>query len=201
MLLFVFLCCKKRLQGCYDRITNMMNALKYPHYVIVTGAEQDSYDPNTHLMEIICNDNYEGLPEKAIKTYKYIYTHSSFDIYSHICKLDDDIIINKLIEPATLSDYCGNVNNSYDGNRRWHIGRCTSGSKFNDIEYTGAYVPWCLGGNGYVLSRHAIEKVIVDETYNDEIYEDLYIAKLLRVHNILPRQIGNIRSFWYCRDH
>ena len=76
---------------------------------------------------------------------------------------------------------------SRNGNRRWHINRCTPGSKFNNTPYNGIYVPWCLGGFGYILSRKAINVVgNYNENYDDEIYEDLLIGKILLKSDIKP---------------
>jgi hypothetical protein len=203
MLLYIFVSCKSRIELCYSRITNMMNELKNDNYIIVTGGNDEyKYYQDKHLLEIDCNDYYEGLPEKVIKTYKFIYESCLFNNFTHFCKLDDDMIIRQLINTSMLSEYCGKVNNNCTGNnRRWHINRCSKDSLFNTIEYTGPYVPWCLGGCGYFISRNSLKILSTDTNYHNEIYEDLYVAKILFDKQINPTNVSNLSIYIYSKDH
>lgn len=202
MLLYIFVSCKSRIEQCYPRITNMMNELKNNNYIIVTGGHDEyKYSNDKHLLEINCNDYYEGLPEKVIKTYKFIYESGLFNNFTHFCKLDDDIVIRQTINTSLLTEYCGKVNSNMNGNRKWHINRCSKDSLFNTREYSGPYVPWCLGGCGYIISRNILKILADDTNYYNEIYEDLYVAKILYDKQIYPTNISNLSIYIYSKDH
>ena len=201
MLLYIFVSCKSRIEQCYPRITNMMNELKTDNYIIVTGGHDEyKYSQDKHILEINCNDYYEGLPEKVIKTYKFIYEIGLFNSFTYFCKLDDDIVIRQLINTSMLSEYCGKVNNM-TGNRKWHINRCSKDSLFNTTEYSGPYVPWCSGGCGYIISRNSLKILSTDTNYHNEIYEDLYVAKLLYDKQINPTNVSDLSRYIYSKDH
>ena len=87
-----------------------------------------------------------------------------------------------------------------NGNRKWHIGKCSPTCKFNDTPYSGIFVPFCQGGFGYILSRDAINLIKNDDTYKNSIYEDVHIAILLKNNNINPTNI-NIKHFVKSPDH
>ena len=178
----------------------MMSSFKADFIIVKGGCDVNLYDPKTHILELECNDFYEGLPEKIVKTYAFINQNMLFDKYLHICKLDEDMIIHKLLDVHTLGDYCGTIQ-SNDGNRRWHIGRCSAGCRFNDEEYKGIFVPWCKGGYGYVLSKYALGKIATDSSYYDEIYEDLYIGKILHINNVFPKHISDFYKYISSPEH
>ena len=202
MLLYIFVSCKSRIEQSYPRIINMMKELKNHSYIIVTGGHDEyKYSHDKHLLEIQCNDYYEGLPEKVIKTYKFINENKLFNNFTHFCKLDDDMVIKQLIDTSLLTDYCGKVNNNWSGNRKWHINRCSKDSSFNNTEYSGPYVPWCLGGCGYIISRNSLKIVSTDTNYHNEIYEDLYIGKILYGRQINPTNILGPSKYIYSKDH
>lgn len=202
MLLYIFISCKQRIKMCYPRIQKMMNELKSDNYIIVTGGNHEhTYSRDKHLLELDCNDYYEGLPEKVIKTYKFICERKVFNSFTHFCKLDDDMVIKKTFEISMLTDYCGKLHRSIPGNRNWHIGKCTKGSKFNTAAYTGAYVPWCLGGCGYIVSMNSLRILSNDENYFNEIYEDLYVSKILYEKQINPTNIPNLSLYIFSKDH
>ena len=201
MILYLFISCQKLIHKNYERIKDMMKKKNYEKYIIITGGHsENSYNNNTKRLKLNCNDTYEGLPEKVIKTYKFIHENEEFNDISHICKLDEDMILKRLLKKKKLSHYCGNVCRK-KGNRRWHIGKCSPSSKFNKIPYRGIYVPWCTGGHGYVLSKKSLGILKNKKNYNNEIYEDLYIAKVLRRNKIFPKQLKNIKFFFKSPEH
>ena len=203
-ILYIFLTHRDNINKIYDRIQTMMASHDNTNYIIVQGGDvSDNYDIDSKILSINCNDKYEGLPEKVLKTYKYIVKSDKFNKYSHFIKLDDDMIIKKLMDFKIIKglNYCGNVNFSYNGNRRWHIGRCSKDSYWNTNEYKGEYTPWCLGGYGYCLSRNAIN-LINNECYKNFVpYEDVYIAMLLKSKEIKPQNIINWQNFFISPDH
>ena len=200
-LLYVFITCEVRFPKCYDRIKDMMKLLDLEDYIIIKGGNiQEEYDIESHILNLNCNDFYEGLPEKIIKTFTFLYNSPLFSKYTHFCKIDDDIEIKNLLTDDILFDYCGHLNNNYDGSRGWHIGRCSENSIFNTTEYKGEYVPWCEGGYGYILSKTVLEFIVKETNYYNEIFEDVYIAKILHSNNVFPVHI-NIKHYLYSKDH
>jgi len=198
-ILYLFITCQKNFDNKYPKILSMMNKLNYTDYLIVVGGyNTNSIDLINKVLKLNCNDFYEGLPEKVIKSLKYVYENLyKYDFY---CKLDDDVDIYEIMPNTLLSNYSGTVSNQFTGDRRWHIGKCSTFSKFNTTEYKGIYVPWCSGGDGYFLSYDIMKYVVNDTTYFDEIYEDLYIAKLLRINKIYPTHIPNIYTYMKPND-
>ena len=200
MILYAFISCQKRFPECYEMILKMMRIFNKDFVIIKGGYQNDFYDESSHILELACNDFYEGLPEKILKTYKFIYNNKIFDKYEFICKLDDDMIIHKIFDNNMMYDYCGIVQKT-DGNRRWHIGKCSKESKFNTEPYNGIFVPWCKGGYGYILSRLAISKIIINNDYINEIYEDLYMGKLLHEHGIFPKHLLDLDKYISSPEH
>ena len=196
-ILYIFISHQNNINNIYDRINNMMDSHNNTNYIVVKGGDiSNNYNPDSKTLSINCNDKYEGLPEKVLKTYKYIVDSSNFDEYSHFIKLDDDMVIKKLIEYNDIKElnYGGVIHNS-EGDRRWHIGRCSPTSYFNNNKYSGIYVTWSKGGYGYIISRNAMNLIKNDSTYKNVIYEDLYIAILLKNNNISPIDIKNWKYF------
>lgn len=193
MMLYVFITHQKNINNCYDKILNMM---KDDFIVVQGGFIKDEYDEDKKILKLNCSDSYVGLPEKVMKTFHYLISDDRFNKYSHFCKLDDDMIVKKRFENLT-DDYLGNV--SYqEGNRQWHVGRCNN--FWDKIPYLGKFVPWCMGGFGYVVSRFALEKALPNFRYLDHIYEDVYIAIILKEVGINPKSI-NIKEYLVSPDH
>ena len=202
MILYLFLSCQKRLNKNYDRIVKMMNYFNYDKYIILTGGHNKNiYEKNHKRLKLKCNDNYEGLPEKMIKAYKFIYENNFFNEITFICKLDEDMILKKLLDIKSLNDYCGKINYSKKIERDYHIGKCSKNSKFNNSLYKGNIVPWCLGGHGYILSKKSLKILKDDIEYCNEIYEDLYIAKILNKNKIYPSNFKNIKEYFISSEY
>ena len=193
MVLYVFITHQKNLNNCYQRISDMM---KNDFVVVQGGCLEDFYNEDTNILNLNCNDGYVGLPEKVMKTYHYILKDSRFDKYTHICKLDDDMILIKRIGEVAY-DYSGVVF-SGEGNRQWHMGRC--GDIWDKIPYIGEYKPWCLGGSGYVVSKEALNKICPNHNYLGHVYEDLYLAIELNKVGINPIPV-NIKEYLISPDH
>ena len=207
--LYIFISCQNRINQCYNRIINMMKNLNIDSFIIILGGYSiNDYIVDKHILKLNCNDYYEGLPEKVIKTFKYINDNEELCNYSHYCKIDDDIIIKKNIN-TSLSDYCcSKVKRTIDDNedRTWHMYKCHKDSNWNYKEYTGDYKLWCLGGDGYIISNKSLKIIcneyILDEmNYSNEIYEDVYIAKLLHKNNIFPKKMKKLNNYIYSSEH
>lgn len=175
-------------------------------YVIVCGGfENNSFDYETKLLKLNCDDTYEGLPDKIHKLFHFLVNDDTFSRYKFYAKLDRRINLKRNIDLFILNgDYCGRtvrVKPNCDGNRTWHIGKCSPDSKWSIKKYEGKFVPWCDGGNGYVLSNYAANLIAKNPPNSDEeIYEDQYIAQRLLQHDIHPSTIYNIHRFFQDKD-
>ena len=193
MTLYVFITHQKNIDKCYDRIKQMM----VTDFVVVQGGFiKDSYDEESRIINLSCNDGYAGLPEKVMRTFHFLMSDDRFNDYTHFCKLDDDMNVVKRFENLT-DDYMGNVHYG-DGNRQWHMGRC--GNFWDRVPYLGEFKPWCMGGFGYVVSRNALGKSLPNFNYLDHIYEDVYIGNLLFSKGIIAKSI-NIKDYVVSPEH
>lgn len=201
-ILYLFITHQKNFEKTSTRVYEMMNKLNCNDFLIICGSNQTELLSEKKTLFVKCNDKYEGLPEKIIKTFSFVTKNHYLNNYTHFCKLDEDMIVNKLFGSDELInyDYCGRVNKNKTGNRKWHIGRCSLNSKFNNMPYNGIYVDWCMGGYGYIISRNAINNICEDNTYEDNIYEDLYVAILLKDKNIFPKDL-NVTNYFISPNH
>ena len=180
-ILYCFICNKKTKPEQIDRIKKMMFKLNLPYIICIGGNKINSYDKNNNTIFLNCDDKYCGLPDKIVKLFKFIVNNDVFNKFTHFVKLDEDMIIHKPIDK--VGDYMGFVQYK-EGNRNYHIGKCP-GYKWNNIPYSGKYVPWCLGGRGYIVSRKSADIIGNINTENDML-EDIMIGRNLKENNINP---------------
>jgi hypothetical protein len=193
MTLYIFITHQKNFENCYPRIKEMMQE----DFIVVSGGYiSDSFDEENRVLKLNCNDVYAGLPEKVLKSFHFVLSDDRFTKYDYFCKLDDDMKVIKRFE-SLEGDYLGNVH-YVDGNRNWHRGRC--GNFWDQIPYIGEFVPWCMGGFGYVVSRNALSKCLPNFDYINHIYEDVYIGLLLKSKNIDPINT-DIKNYLVSPDH
>lgn len=207
-ILYIFLSHQGNISSTHPRINLMMKEKAINDYIfIVGGYKETSYDPHTKILSVCSSDHYEGLPEKVFYSYKFISNCHLFSKYRHFIKLDDDMSFGRNINYGLIKhiDYGGVTQRFLKADREYHMGRCSKGSEWNSKPYEGKFVPWCLGGYGYVLSRRAIDFIgsLDDSSYNEYAsYEDLYIATLLRKNDIRPKSINFIwKKFFISPDH
>ena len=189
-ILYIFITHCISFNSINQKIHDQMKKKNIEDYIIVTGDENTHYNKINKTLCLCTNDKYDGLPEKIIKTFKFISKSPFFDKYSHFLKLDEDMIILKKIDECIYKniEYGGHIQYT-EGKRDWHFNRCSKTSHFYNIPYTGPYTPWCRGGYGYIISRTSINLIKNNDNYNKHIYEDLYIALLLKEYNIIPVNI------------
>jgi len=205
-ILIVVLSCHKN-SNRWPKIKEKLNG----NGIIFCGGDRDSsYDKYNNILQLKCNDYYEGLPEKVICMIDQILKLPIFDNVTHIFKIDDyDYIRNNVLTQRNIddiykldtilkNDYVGGQVLYGKGDTKWHFNKVTKNSYWDDREYVGEYVPWCGGGYGYVLSINAM-KIInahhnttnLDEISQNDIYEDLMIAKILKRNgNINPVRLN-----------
>jgi len=165
----------------YIKISKMMNRLNYQNYTIYYGGKQHTI--NKHVTNIDCDDSYCGLPSKINAICKNISNYCN-DI-DFIVKLDRSVIIKKLINSFNqLNDYSGYPIKFQNCN--WHFNRCNPDHKFYNKKFTpSSHVKYyCSGGFGYILSKKCIEYIAQDDTYNNHVYEDFYVADVLKKNSI-----------------
>lgn len=176
-------------------------------YIVCGGFEETRLNGN--IIELNCNDFYEGLPEKVVLAYEFIYKNIPF---SHILKVDDHDtdftakqIMNiqvKFKKILDTKDYIGQslINRVV---RKWHFKKTSSTSHWKTQEYSGDYKPYLGGGQTYILSKKAIQCIIskynestLDILRTSEIYEDLMIGKILFDNGIHPHKLNYGIKTW-----
>lgn len=187
--LYCFICHRGTPIAQRERIRTMMEVLGQPYLICDGGATNTVYDSSASIVHLKCDDSYAGLPDKMMALFKFLATATEFASYTHFVKLDEDMrVLRPLLEIDIQGhDYIGRVY-ATEGNRRYHVGRCP-GSSWNTRPYEGPFVPYCLGGYGYIVSRKAVEMLAIASkilTPADEIYEDLMVGKILRAGGIRP---------------
>jgi len=177
-------------------------------YIVCGGFEETRLNGN--IIELKCNDFYEGLPEKVILAYEFIYKNIPF---THILKVDDHDtdftskqilnIESKLKIILNTRDYIGQKLNSNPPDRKYHFNKTSNDSHWKTQEYSGEYKPWLGGGETYILSKKAIHCILsehnestLDILRKNEIYEDLMIGKILFANGIYPSQVNYGIKHW-----
>jgi hypothetical protein len=191
--LYIFITHQNNIKNCYNRIKDMM----INDFIIVQGGFiKDNYNEDTRILDLNCNDNYIGLPEKVMKTFHFLISDNRFDKYNHFIKLDDDMVVVKKFENIE-GDYLGNVHYN-KGSRRWHMGK--TGTFWDKLPYLGEFKPFCMGGFGYLVSRNSIKKIVPNYEYTVHIYEDVYLGILMNRIGIIPQKI-NTKEYMVSPDH
>ena len=164
------------------------------------------------ILYLRCEDTYENLPHKMICAFHAIYNCDIFNDYSHIWKCDP---IDTLINESRLNKIYGHIDNESKGtealdygcrkigpgknqNRKYHYGKVTPNSFWDEKPYAGSFKNYGLGGSdqnagGYILSRrslhcltnfyHPYQREVI---YTQHIYEDLMVGLVLNKFSINP---------------
>ena len=172
--------------------------------IFVGGAESTHFDELNKVLYLKCRDTYDGLPEKMISMIDTILNMDCFSDVTHIIKIDDyDTMwdkshIDNLYTIAELKThhYIGQTKHliTHKFNGQYHYNKVLSPCYWFKRPYiSDNIVEYLLGGDTYILSRHAM--ILINNTYNTtnietiykkEIYEDLMIGQILAKHNIFP---------------
>jgi len=170
--------------------------------------KENWYDETEKILYLNCRDTYDCLPEKVICMIDQVLQNPLFDKYTHILKIDDHEANNLTTEKIenlhkyhqlNMYDYVGQ--NLLPGPGKtaniYHFGKVHKESRWYNLPYSGKYIPWLNGGRTYILSKKAMKCINkeynskdVDLLYNNEIYEDLMISKILHKHNIFPHELN-----------
>lgn len=153
---------------------------------------------NKTIIDLDCNDHYEGLPDKVYKSIQWLSCHTDFD---YILKTDDDIVFNKenivSIYEKIYSlgiDYAGNFVKVNSYKSTWHHNKCEN-TDLNNVSITVPTTEYCSGG-AYFLSKKSVNFILNNyDKYKpaDLIYEDVTIGYILSYcHDIKRAHIENL---------
>jgi hypothetical protein len=204
-LLVVILSCKKN-----SHLWQKILERNIDNMVIICGDKLDTdYKLDGKILYLNCNDYYEGLPEKMICAFDAILRIDKFKNITHVLKSDDhdnlftkenikDISFNsqiaKLDYVGQRINYSKNISNT---SITWHFKKCSEDSYWSNRQYRGEYTDWLDGGESYILSRNALEKINSEYSSKDKdnvsrvhIYEDLMVALILKKFNIYPIKLN-----------
>uniref|UniRef100_A0A6C0BA71 Glycosyltransferase n=1 Tax=viral metagenome TaxID=1070528 RepID=A0A6C0BA71_9ZZZZ len=204
-ILVVVMSCHKN----WDLWKSIKNNIKNDLIIFSYSPKKENwYDENERNLYLNCRDTYECLPEKIICMIDQVLKIPQFDSYTHILKIDDceaihltEKKIQKLytFKEIENNDYIGQhyIQGISDGSRTYHFGKVSPTSYWHNEEYNGYYVPWLDGGKSYIISKKAMNYINneynftnLDSLYQNEIYEDLMIAKILYKYNIFPSELN-----------
>ena len=202
-ILFMFISCEKN-RYKHKFIEMMCYRHDITNYYIVVGSKSESKIDGKYIF-IQSNDHYEGLPEKCLKLFTFVYATRLHEGFNHFVKVDDDISFYDVgcFENLPLKDYTGfQFLNSNVMDSRWHQNKCYDKSyntmNFNfkkyleakNLRFNGNF-KYFNGGGIYILSAKAL-KCIHDFNVNvyDYMYEDVLIGYILQLHNILPEVVS-----------
>lgn len=182
-------------------------------FIIICGKKLEKGVPfiqSNKILYLNCDDNYEGLPEKIVYMVNAILTIDRFKSYTHVLKIDDHdthfdkrtlIKLYKMKRLISQYHYMGQKVhvNQKNQDRKWHFGKCSETSHWNNKIYEGPYTDWCDGGCGYILSKHAMTVIANKYGFDDlekirekHIFEDVMVGLILQEHNIKPHKISKI---------
>lgn len=179
---------------------------KLDNVIIVCGEPklETKYLLQDNILYLRCNDFYEGLPCKIISLVEAIISIDKFNDITHVMKADDNStsfdgpVLKRLERNKDVGtrDYTGQQLNTEGGYRRYHWGKCSKGSYWDEKEYYGDYVNWLDGGSTYILSRRAMISINktykmedLEEVHHKHIFEDVMIALILSKYKMYPHEV------------
>jgi len=188
LVICIYTCEKNRAHQQAIRETWLKEVIQHniPYFFVIGRPSSRSY-VDGDMLYVDAPDIYEHLPRKTYKFCQYIHDHT---FYSYVFKVDDDCYVNvkNLLECGFEKyDYMGKPAGSGKMDGWWHFGKTSD----PDIgEYQGEYKgQWAGGGFGYFLNRHALRKLVKYPDYEyiaQELYEDKFVADVLRQYDIYP---------------
>jgi hypothetical protein len=162
------------------------------------------FEPLRGILTVPAPDNYESLALKMAMLFRFLGFSGNV---SCVMKLDDDVrcvrgkfSLEAAIRLSKKYDYAGKVNNlRINGVERWwHLGKCQD-NNLNRSPYSliadGSYAM----GRAYFLSSRAINalarsSVYLCQVFQQELYEDIAVGKVLQSFGIKPHHYNALRS-------
>ena len=184
----------KQLQGCLN--TWIEDAKLLGHDVMFVGSADMPDRINTHdVFKPLLHEQYEDLAKKIRAS--FIYVHENSLEYDYMFKCDDDTMVDvRKLETYLKTCSC---NNTYTGAGAFfdrpgnkHPVYITSEKNKPGVD-NGLH--FALGGAGYAISRHLLEKIlpVLDDTHHHG--EDVMIGSAMEKINI------NLISRWDLFNH
>ena len=191
--------------SCFKNKHKWTNYLKknIDDLIIVCADENldQLYKLDNKILYLKCNDSYGGLCEKIIYMINTILELEIFKTVTNVLKVDDDncfskkTIINLYKCQSTLHkyNYIGQQINTQI-NPKWHFNRLDKQNFWYNKPLYVPPIPYCDGGESYILSRYSLKKIQEYYNFNDlekirreNIWEDYMISSILLNYNIKPR--------------
>jgi len=187
--------------------------------IIFAGGDVQEPQLTGKLLLLPCRDAYDGLPEKMIHLLTAVRRLSEFQTYTHILKHDD---IDAHCSPEAYAtivamlrkdpiDYAGqrifSVNSPFG---TYHFGKVPRDSYWYERVYritcTDPPVSFCGGGQSYILSVGAIDKILarvrLEGISYREIYEDIMIGRTLAEAGVKPvHRMYGVQCLTYSSSH
>ena len=155
-----------------------------------------------YALQVRARDDYENLLHKVL-----LFFHVAHLLdFDYAVKVDDDTFVyapqlTKQVRWKSLDYGCVQPSSSVSNMRKyysrtWHHGKCEN-KFYNTYRYELDFDSrFCLGAPGYVLSRRATSLLskFYSANFSDncrayEIYEDVFLGKLLRRYKIYPQRL------------
>lgn len=173
--------------------------------IIVCGDNdlQQLYKLDNKVLYLKCSDLYCGLCEKIIFMINAIIELEIFQNITHILKVDDDNYFTKenIIELSKSNvikeyQYVGKLLHisDIDVTGDWHFNNTKPDNYLYNKKYYGKpNIEYLDGGEAYILSRYALNKIKqyygfndLDKIRREHIYEDYMIGEIMDYYRIKP---------------
>ena len=165
---------------------------------VVGGSESNRLEDDYMKLQVL--DTYEALPKKTLEMFQFAHSISNHRFYY---KIDDDCILNVRAifgSPNFLSyNYYGRVVRRGIGgvDRQWHQEKSTTEMAKTSLDLSPENSIYCDGSTGYLLSRHAINRLkdilLEHDTQtliHSSYYEDKMMGDLMSIAGVQPEGIG-----------
>ena len=195
---------KQKALTLYEKIASHLS----PAFIVIGDERIDEAIFSGSILTVPTPDNYESLPKKVLEA--LVAIRREFGKVGAV-KIDDDAQFQTAPNSAAIrelvssTEYAGcevvdhpsevvtgrsELLSGMNGFRCWHVGKC---EYLKDEPYSKRYRgSWARGGL-YYLGPSAVEFLVRDYTsfpgeLAGEIYEDMVVADILRVHQITPSE-------------
>ncbi|MCA0922804.1 glycosyltransferase family 2 protein [Pseudooceanicola nanhaiensis] len=180
-----------------------LEALGIP-YVIVVGDGDGRIEGD--IVHLDAPDDYEGLPQKTLKTVEWVYENTDF---SYMLKIDDDCFVN--VDEYFFSQsyrkfhYYGRHITRDPGsmNRAWHHEKSRSERGRMELDKSPEPSSYADGGGGYMLSRRAMQALLLaarspegQRLVHSSFMEDKMAGDLLNMRGINVGSEDYYTSIW-----
>jgi hypothetical protein len=184
-----------RVQAIRDTWLRDIKARGIP-YIILVGDGDDRLHGDILKLKVL--DTYEELPQKSLKLYEWIYTHTDAQ---YVLKIDDDCFLNVAEYFSSLSyrkhHYYGRIidKTHHNMDRIWHQEKSKGGHARHSIDKSPTPSAYADGGSSYCLSRLAVSKILKNistaqgqHLIHSSYMEDKLIGDLLCLSQIYPAE-------------